>query len=356
MASFFADRISFTSWLSSKTESELKTMLTRADPRSRLNGSKSALVSRVVETTRRLCREGELRVFPELRRRRQEDDRRVRGPTGQSRRGSSQHTEGRPSAGIALRNRDGDGPLAVPRLAVATRIPRVSSAEVRTNPRGAPIPRVVPTVGQVAVNPRPHAEVRVISRRPTEDRPAQVQPLGGARTRVPALPSSSANRPLPYFPPDTPLRTGFQNPRAIISDIAANSTVRTPEQVLQERLEVHAGLIIQSITNSLTPRNRRNSMSMFGAAAAVSSSRSRAASTSSAEKMGPSVSVGQEENYKSMLECKICFDDTVNTVLLPCGHACCCKDCSVRLKFATWESKCPICRSKIQNISMLYFS
>jgi len=352
MASFFADRISFTSWLNSKTESELKTMLTRADPRLRLNGSKSVLVRRVVEATGSLGREGELRVFPELRRRRQQVDQSGRVPT----------------AGIAQRNREEDGPSALPRLAVATRIPRVAS-EVHTIPRGATVSRV-PRLGQVAVNPRTQAEVRVIPRPRTEDRTSQVTQFGGARTRVHPLPPSSSNRPLPYFGPttgstvvavpeapvSTPLRPGFQNPRSFISDLAGNSTVRTPEQVLQERLEVHAGLIIQSITNSLSPRNRRHSMSMVGAAAAVGSSRSRAASTSSAEKMGPPVSVGEEESYKSMLECKICFDDAVNTVLLPCGHACCCKDCSVRLKFGTWDSKCPICRSKIQNISMLYFS
>jgi len=368
MASFFADRISFTSWLNSKTESELKTMLTRADPRARLNGCKSVLVRRVVETTGSLGREGELRVFPELRRRRQVDQS-GRVPTGQSRGGTNRPIGGRPSsAGIAERNREEDGPSALPRSAVATRIPRVAS-EVHIIPRGATVSRVQ-RVGQVAANPRPQAEVRVIPRPRTEDRTSQVTQFGGARTRVHPLPPSSSNRPLPYFGPttgstvvavpeapvSTPLRPGFQNPRSFISDLAGNSTVRTPEQVLQERLEVHAGLIIQSITNSLSPRNRRHSMSMVGAAAAVGSSRSRAASTSSAEKMGPPVSVGEEESYKSMLECKICFDDAVNTVLLPCGHACCCKDCSVRLKFGTWDSKCPICRSKIQNISMLYFS
>ena len=131
--------------------------------------------------------------------------------------------------------------------------------------------------------------------------------------------------------------------------------MQTPEQILQERLEVHAGLIIQSIAHSLTPRNRRNSMSTLGAAA-NSPTRPRAASTSSAEKTGPDVDLGEEEIYRNKLECKICFDAAVNTVLLPCGHACCCHDCSVRLKFATWNAKCPICRTRIDKISMLYFS
>merc|ERR1712096_151489 len=132
--------------------------------------------------------------------------------------------------------------------------------------------------------------------------------------------------------------------------------VSTPEQILRETLEAHAGLIIQSISQAATPRLRRNTMSRMGAAVASPvPSRPRAASISSAEKTGPEVSM-EDAKYQVKLECKICFDSPVNTVFLPCGHACCCQDCSVRLKFATWDSKCPICRNKIQNISMLYFS
>ena len=132
---------------------------------------------------------------------------------------------------------------------------------------------------------------------------------------------------------------------------------RTPEQILRETLELQAGLIIQSISRAATPRIRQLSLSRMGASAAASPvhSRPRAASTSSADKSGPDVSL-EEDDHKVKLECKICFDSRVNTVLLPCGHACCCQDCSVRLKFATWDSKCPICRSSIQNISMIYFS
>ena len=126
--------------------------------------------------------------------------------------------------------------------------------------------------------------------------------------------------------------------------------------MLQESLEAHAGLLIQSITNSFTPRIRQNSLSNITSAAAAIPTRPRPRAASSAEKIGPVVSIEDKESYKNKLECKICFDATVNTVLLPCGHACCCQDCSVRLKFATWDTKCPICRARIQNISMLFFS
>eukprot|EP00092_Neocalanus_flemingeri_P011981 GFUD01012916.1.p1 GENE.GFUD01012916.1~~GFUD01012916.1.p1 ORF type:complete len:283 (-),score=46.76 GFUD01012916.1:55-903(-) len=168
--------------------------------------------------------------------------------------------------------------------------------------------------------------------------------------------ANSANRPVPTFYPSGPSTTtaGFRNPINLPS-LAGNhqGEGRTPEQLLRETLEVQAGLIIQSISQAATPRLRRNSLSRMGAAACPV--RSRAASISSVEKTGPAVSL-EEGKFQDKLECKICFDSPVNTVLLPCGHACCCQDCSVKLKFATWDSKCPICRNRIQSISMLYFS
>jgi len=171
--------------------------------------------------------------------------------------------------------------------------------------------------------------------------------------------ATASSRPVPVFNTFdlTPLRAGFRNPRTSFPGVTGHAAdVSTPEQILRETLEVHAGLIIQSISQAATPRLRQNSMSRMGAAAAsLVPSRPRAASTSSAEKTGPDVSL-EDAKYQVKLECKICFDSPVNTVFLPCGHACCCQDCSVRLKFATWDSKCPICRNKIQNISMLYFS
>merc|ERR1719154_240231 len=94
---------------------------------------------------------------------------------------------------------------------------------------------------------------------------------------------------------------------------------RTPEQILRETLELHAGRIIQSISQAVPPRTRQHSISSIGVVSPVNSRR-RAASTSSAEKRGPEVQM--DEDPKVKLECKICFDSRINTVLLPCGHAC----------------------------------
>eukprot|EP00092_Neocalanus_flemingeri_P036167 GFUD01039378.1.p1 GENE.GFUD01039378.1~~GFUD01039378.1.p1 ORF type:complete len:290 (-),score=34.94 GFUD01039378.1:51-920(-) len=289
MSSFFPDAPSFSSWLGTKTEAELRTMLYRADNRARLNGSQSDLVRRVEESMRNLCRERQLVIFPELRRRLQ----------GQ-----------RSSSAMRVAIRNPRGP--------ASSLPNVSQirAVLRTFPRA--------------------------------------QERGPSRSSDAT--SNSANRPVPTFYPSGPstATAGFRNPINLPS-LAGNhqGEGRTPEQLLRETLEVQAGLIIQSISQAATPRLRRNSLSRMGAAACPV--RSRAASISSVEKTGPEVSL-EEVKFQVKLECKICFDSPVNTVLLPCGHACCCQDCSVRLKFATWDSKCPICRNRIQSISMLYFS
>jgi len=46
--------------------------------------------------------------------------------------------------------------------------------------------------------------------------------------------------------------------------------------------------------------------------------------------------------------CKICFDNEINTVLLDCGHQCCCTTCATQL------SDCPICRQPIARIVTTY--
>lgn len=43
-------------------------------------------------------------------------------------------------------------------------------------------------------------------------------------------------------------------------------------------------------------------------------------------------------------ECKICFDDEINTVLIPCSHAALCENCSKGLV------TCPVCRTGITQV------
>jgi hypothetical protein len=43
------------------------------------------------------------------------------------------------------------------------------------------------------------------------------------------------------------------------------------------------------------------------------------------------------------VECRICMDDDINTLLLPCAHRVACVACARQLK----GGRCPICREPI---------
>jgi len=256
MTYFFGDINSFQSWLDQKTDAELKSKLYRADPRARLNGSKPDLVRRLVESTRNLDMERQGIIFPELRRRRrQEQLARTAAP--------------RPAlqAGPAAAREQHHG-------------------QISSGPRNIPRAQALRSVAITSSRPVPIFNTF----RPTPTVPRALQ---------------SEARDL------TPLRAGFRNPRTIFPGVTGHAAeASTPEQILRETLEVHAGLIIQSISHAATPRLRQNSMSRVGDAAANPvPSKLRAASTSSAEKRGPEVLL-EDAKYQVKLECKICFDST----------------------------------------------
>jgi len=49
-------------------------------------------------------------------------------------------------------------------------------------------------------------------------------------------------------------------------------------------------------------------------------------------------------------ECVICMENTVDTVLVPCGHICSCMMCSTRMSPIT----CPICKGPVQKVIRTY--
>jgi len=53
-------------------------------------------------------------------------------------------------------------------------------------------------------------------------------------------------------------------------------------------------------------------------------------------------------------ECKICFDNDINMVIIPCGHMCVCKECSKLL--TNKNNKCPICKAPIQKIVQTFLA
>lgn len=55
----------------------------------------------------------------------------------------------------------------------------------------------------------------------------------------------------------------------------------------------------------------------------------------------------------SLGTCVICMDSEITHVVVPCGHACMCEPCSVRMRYVS--QMCPICRRRMRKISRLVF-
>jgi len=347
---------SLPTWLNMKTETELRNVLFKASSTSRLNGPKAVLIDRIVALANELGSHEFSTIFrPFLR--------------WQERNNTMTHQAD---------NRRGNPPrqeAASIRRSSAMTVSVVS--ERRPEPRRVPIPSASVRASEVlGIVPRAPSRTRVgrgISEVPhaggvvdSRNTSAQISSRapGGTRGVDDAGSSVTARLPLPFFrasPSMPPFVSGnrrfVRSPSVLPERSYSNAgTVvsRTPEQLLEESLAAHAGLVIQRITNALTPR--RHSSSSVNSPAPTS--RYRSASIPSAEKLGPTLTLSPDESSQvnKKLECKICYDAQVNTVLLPCGHACCCEDCSVKVKYATLDSKCPICRARIQSISMLFFS
>jgi len=49
-------------------------------------------------------------------------------------------------------------------------------------------------------------------------------------------------------------------------------------------------------------------------------------------------------------KCKVCMENEVDQVFIPCGHVICCKTCITKLQI------CPICRKSIDDTLLAYFS
>ena len=57
----------------------------------------------------------------------------------------------------------------------------------------------------------------------------------------------------------------------------------------------------------------------------------------------------EDARATSCLECRICFDRPVNTLLLPCKHLVMCESCA-----AMSNKTCPVCRGRVSEILRVY--
>ena len=58
----------------------------------------------------------------------------------------------------------------------------------------------------------------------------------------------------------------------------------------------------------------------------------------------------ENEELKEQTLCKVCLDNTVSIVFLPCGHLVTCADCAPAMR------KCPICRALVKGTVRTYMS
>lgn len=50
-------------------------------------------------------------------------------------------------------------------------------------------------------------------------------------------------------------------------------------------------------------------------------------------------------------KCVVCVENPKEIICLPCGHVCLCEDCSAKI-----QSKCPICRTRIETKAVAFLS
>ena len=67
----------------------------------------------------------------------------------------------------------------------------------------------------------------------------------------------------------------------------------------------------------------------------------------------------ERDGALSYTECVLCFDHEIDTVFLPCGHACACRACVVALCKHHCEEKsgalpCPVCRKKAAHVTRIF--
>ena len=53
------------------------------------------------------------------------------------------------------------------------------------------------------------------------------------------------------------------------------------------------------------------------------------------------IKIKNDKLKKELSKCCICYENNVNVIFLPCGHICCCENCTLSI------IKCPLCRELV---------
>lgn len=57
---------------------------------------------------------------------------------------------------------------------------------------------------------------------------------------------------------------------------------------------------------------------------------------------------GADDRLERLYECKLCMTLPISCVFLPCGHTLACQSCAQHVK------TCPLCDSKIEDLTMIH--
>lgn len=113
----------------------------------------------------------------------------------------------------------------------------------------------------------------------------------------------------------------------------------------------HNRFSIQSMLRKL-PISGRSKKNSTGSDDEVSDSSQQSSycSLSSSQSSSQSSQSSDEDDRSSRLLCKVCLDQRLEVVFIPCGHFICCTTCSRSL------SHCPYCRKHIASALKTYLS
>nr|CAB3225610.1 ZF(RING)-14 zinc finger protein [Phallusia mammillata] len=210
----------------------------------------------------------------------------------------------------------------------------------------------IPSSSQEEEEEQPHAPAQ-------ETTPTLAQPSSGSRRESPidedediyASEEMVQDRPQNSFSPTSgvmesmePAENPYQDPSRYSSALFGNSFSATNSALLPPLAPRGGGLLHERV-HSGPVRQSHPSI--------PTSSRANSLPVPSAQARLPQ----NEDHLKQRLQqlqdeklCKVCLDRTADVVFIPCGHICCCLECTRALR------ACPICRVRIEKAVKTYTS
>lgn len=65
-------------------------------------------------------------------------------------------------------------------------------------------------------------------------------------------------------------------------------------------------------------------------------------------------SLSDQQSTDSGVECTICYENPIDSVLYMCGHMCMCYNCAIEQWRGVGGGQCPLCRAVIRDVIRTY--